>query len=195
MNQAGTARKSTALLLAALVGVLMMFSGSASAHNRHFSTPVTLSYDGTNFTGYVSSQNSACVPGRTVTLFERQPGGGATAVGSTTTDGSGNFTIPQPGADGLYFVTVSAGNLGGGYGHSHVCNGAESRTVPAGSGVLGGSQGNGNGNGGGGVAGAGGTLPFTGAEIAGFVVVAFLLIALGTVLVRRRNSSEHAPGS
>lgn len=192
MNQVGTARKSTALLLAALVGVLMMFSGSASAHNRHFSTHVTLSYDGTNFTGTVSSQNSACVPGRTVTLFERQPGGGATAVGSTTTDGSGNFTIPQPGADGLYFVTVSAGNLGGGYGHSHVCDGAESRTVPAGSGVLGGSQGNGNG---GGVAGAGGTLPFTGAEIAGFVVVAFLLIALGTVLVRRRNSFEHAPGS
>lgn len=192
MNQAGMARRITALLFGVLLGTLML-QGVATAHNRHFPTQVSLSYDGTNFTGTVSSSNSACVP-RQVTLFERQLGGGATPVGSDTTDGSGDFTIPQPGADGLYFVTVSASNLGGGYGHSHVCNGAQSRTVPAGSGVLGGSLGNGDDNGnGGGV--LGGTLPSTGAAITGFAAVALLLIALGIVLVRRRNSSEQAPGS
>jgi len=166
---------------------LIMTTSPAQAHARTFSTSVSLSYDGTNFVGQVSSESSDCVPDRLVTLFERQIGGGAVAVGSDSTDSSGNFSIPQPGADGQYHVTVSAENLDGGYNHSHSCAGAQSEAEPAGSGILGGSE---EEDDDGDVAGAAeDTLPGTGAQgVIAFTALAVALIAAGLVLVRRYRS-------
>ncbi len=182
-------KRSAVVVLAALLGLLVLQS-TALAHHRTFPTHVSLDYAAPNFVGTVSSSNSACVSSREVVLYERQRGGGSLPVGSATTDASGNFSIAQPGADGRYYVTVSARNLSGGYSHSHTCDGARSSTTPAGSGVLGGRQAtDGNGGVAGTGTGAGSGLPFTGVAIGGFVVTGLALIGLGTVLARRRRSS------
>lgn len=134
------------------------------------------------------------MPGRQVTLFERQVGGGAEAVGGTTTDADGNFSIPQPGADGQYYVTVSARNLPGGYAQVDSCEGARSEDVPAGSGEIGGAGEDDDGDDGdddGGIAGeddgdAPG-LPFTGSELGAFAALSLALIGAGALLVRRNR--------
>ena len=193
MKASETLRRSAVVVLAALLGLLVLQS-TALGHNRRFSTRVSLAYNSPNFVGTVSSNNSSCASSREVVLYERQRGGGALPVGSDTTDAGGNFSIAQPGADGQYFVSVSARVLGGGYAHSHTCNGARSSSMPAGSGVLGGrltTGGNGGigGAGTGGAAGAGSGLPLTGIAIGGFVATGLALIGLGTVLARRRRST------
>jgi LPXTG-motif cell wall-anchored protein len=148
-------------------------------------TSVTLSYESPNFVGTVSSPNPACEPGRTVTLFERQVGGGAEAVGSTTSGAGGDFSIPQPGADGQYFVGVSARQLPGGYG-ADSCQAAQSETVPAGSGVLGGLQEDDDDAAADDA--AAGDLPFTGtAGIVGFTALGALLVGAGLLILRRNR--------
>ena len=134
------------------------------------------------------------MPGRQVTLFERQVGGGAEAVGGTTTDADGNFSIPQPGADGQYYVTVSARNLpGGGYAEVDSCEGARSEDVPAGSGEIGGAGEDDDDDDGdeGGIAGDddgdGAGLPFTGSELGAFAALSLALIGAGALLVRRNR--------
>jgi len=168
-----------------LLGMLMASAvvGPAFGQTSSAPTSVTLSYESPDFVGTVSSQNPDCVPGRQVTLFERQVGGGAEAVGATTTSGDGSFSIPQPGADGQYYVTVSARQLPGGYGQSDFCQGTRSDTVPAGSGVLGGTdEDDDDEDADGGI----GSLPFTGAQgVVQLTALSLLLIGLGLVLVRR----------
>ena len=112
-------------------------------------------------------------------------------MGSDTTDAQGNWVVPAPGARGNYYAVVDERSEGG-YGHSHVCKGARSRTM--GGGILGGggAAGGGRGAGGaGGVAGGGG-LPFTGTQAALFTGIALALIGTGTVLVRR---ARHRPSN
>ena len=183
-------RRTGFVVLTLLLG-LVLAAGPADAHARKFSTQVSLDkYDGTTFSGQVRSQNDDCVPARQVTLFQRARGGNDAARGAVITDADGNYSFALPDEDGLFYVVVSPKNLGGGYGHSHSCNGARSNTVKAGSGgVLGATLGQG------GISGAGeGGLPFTGTQgVAVFTGLAAVLIAAGLVLVRRNRSHRREP--
>jgi LPXTG-motif cell wall-anchored protein len=189
----GNMRRTSIFALTLLLG-LVIATGPAQAHARKFNTRVSLSYDGSSFSGQVSSNNADCEPARQVTLFQRAVGGDV-ARGTTTTGADGSFSFALPGENGLFYAVVSAKNLPGGYNHSHSCNGARSRTVKAGSGgVLGAGQGRG---GLGGVASAGdGSLPFTGTQgVISLTALAALLIAAGLVLVRRNRARSRVPSS
>ena len=181
-------RKRTIYLSLGVLCATAIMIAPAQGQASTAPTSVTLSYESPNFVGTVSSPNPDCEPGRTVTLFERQVGGGAEAVGSTTSGAGGDFSIAQPGADGQYYVGVSARQLPGGYG-ADSCQAAQSETAPAGSGVLGGLQedddddDDDDGDG-----GATAGLPFTGTGgIVGFTLLSLLLIGLGLTLVRRNR--------
>jgi hypothetical protein len=185
-------KKRATYLILGVMAALVVVPATAQAQVSSAPTSVTLRYESPNFVGTVSSPNPDCEPGRQVTLFERQVGGGAEAVGGTTTDAGGNFSIPQPGADGQFFVTVSARNLPGGYGQVDSCEGAQSETAPAGSGILGGSDEDDDGDDDGGIAGEddgdGAGLPFTGSELGAFAALSLALIGAGALLVRRNRS-------
>jgi LPXTG-motif cell wall-anchored protein len=187
--------KRTSIFALTLLLGLVVATGPAQAHGRKFNARVSLSYDDSSFSGVVSSNNADCESARQVTLFQRSRGG-AVARGTTTTSADGSFSFGLPGENGLFYVVVSAKTLPGGtYGHSHLCKGARSRTVKAGSGgVLGAGLGQG---GLGGVAGAGdGSLPFTGTQgVISLTALAALLIAAGAVLVRRNRARSRAPSS
>ncbi|MGH2701577.1 MAG: hypothetical protein ACRDJ2_07345 [Actinomycetota bacterium] len=116
--------KRTGLFALTLLLGLILATSPAQAHARKFPTQVSLSYDGTTFSGQVRSQNPDCVPARQVTLFQRARGGNDVARSTTTTDGGGNFAFTAPGENGLFYVQVSPKNLTGGYAHSHSCRGA-----------------------------------------------------------------------
>jgi hypothetical protein len=180
--------RSAGLLLGALV-VVALLAPPALAHRFRANTKITIDYDGTNFFGTVTSKKEpSCEAGRTVTVIRRQPGADL-VVGSDTTDAQGNWLVPAPGAQGNYYAVVDERSEGG-YGHSHVCKGARSRTL--GSGVLGGGGGGGDVAGGGGDVAGGGGLPFTGTQAALFTGIALALIGTGTVLVRRtRHKSSN----
>ena len=183
-------RSRTGIFALALLLGLVLAASPAHAHARRFPTQVSLSYDGTTFSGQVRSQNSACVPARQVTLFQRARGGNDVSRGTTTTDGGGNFSFTLPGENGLFYVVVSAKNLPGGYAHSHSCNGAQSRTVKAGSGgVLGAGQEQGDDDGTDVGGATQGTLPTTGTQVViASIALAAVLIAVGLLLVRRNRS-------
>ncbi|MGH2798773.1 MAG: LPXTG cell wall anchor domain-containing protein [Thermoleophilaceae bacterium] len=177
-------KRTTYLILGALLALAAMATPALAQTTAP--TSVSLSYEDPNFVGTVSSPNPDCEPGRSVTLFERQVGGGAEAVGSTTSQPGGDFSIPQPGADGQYFVTVSARQLPDGYGAGS-CEAAQSETVPAGSGILGGAQEDDDDD----DAAAG--LPFTGtAGIVGFTALGALLVGAGLLMVRRNRARSTA---
>jgi LPXTG-motif cell wall-anchored protein len=183
-------RRTSIFALTLLLG-LVVATGPAQAHARKFSTRVSLSYDGSAFSGQVSSNNAACESARNVTLFQRAVGGDV-ARSSTTTGSDGSFSFALPGENGLFYAVVSSKNLPGGYAHSHSCNGARSRTVRAGTGgVLGAGEGRG---GLGGV--TDGSLPFTGSQgVMSLTALAALLIAAGVVLVRRNRARSRGPSS
>jgi LPXTG-motif cell wall-anchored protein len=184
-------RRTSIFALTLLVG-LVVATGPAQAHARKFSTRVSLSYDGTSFSGQVSSGNADCESARQVTLFQRARGGDVVR-GTTTTGADGSFSFALPGENGLFYVVVNSKNLPGGYAHSHSCNGARSGTVRAGSGgVLGAGQGQGD------IVGGvtDGDLPFTGTQgVISLTALAALLIAAGAVLVRRNRARSRAPSS
>ena len=187
-------KKRATYLILGVMAALVVVPATAQAQVSTAPTSVTLRYESPNFVGTVSSPEPDCVPGRQVTLFERQVGGGAEAVGGTTTDADGNFSIPQPGADGQYYVTVSARNLPGGYAQVDSCEGARSEDVPAGSGEIGGAGEDDDGDDGdddGGIAGEddgdGAGLPFTGSELGAFAALSLALIGAGALLVRRNR--------
>jgi LPXTG-motif cell wall-anchored protein len=185
-------RRTSIFALTLLLG-LVVATGPAQAHARKFNARVSLSYDDSSFSGVVSSNNADCESARQVTLFQRARGG-AVARGTTTTSVDGSFSFGLPGENGLFYAVVSAKTLPGGtYGHSHLCNGARSRTVKAGSGgVLGANLGQG---GLGGVAGDG-SLPFTGTQgVISLTALAALLIAAGAVLVRRNRARSRGLSS
>ena len=189
-------RRTSIFALTLLLG-LVVAAGPAQAHARKFSTRVSLSYDGSSFSGQVSSRNAACESSRNVTLFQRARGGDV-ARATTTTGGDGSFSFALPGENGLFYVVVSAKNLPSPYAHSHSCNGARSGTVRAGTGgVLGAGQGQGGGiQGQGAVSGADGSLPFTGSQgVISLTAIAALLIAAGAVLVKRNRARSRAPSS
>ena len=169
---------------------LVVATSPAQAHARKFPTQVSLSYDGTTFSGQVSSTNPDCVPGRQVTLFQRARGGDDVAQAITTTDGDGNYSFALPDENGLFYVQVSAMNIPGGYQHSHTCNGAQSRTVKAGDGGVLGAGLEQGGDDGADVSGAAeDALPGTGARgVIAFTALGAALIAAGLVLVRRYRS-------
>jgi LPXTG-motif cell wall-anchored protein len=186
-------RRASIFALTLLLG-LVVATGPAQAHARKFSTRVSLSYDGSSFSGQVSSRNAACESARQVTLFQRARGGDV-ARGTTATDGSGNFSFALPGENGLFYVVVNSKILPGGYAHSHSCKGARSGTVKAGTGgVLGAGQGQGGTQGQGGVGGVtDGSLPFTGSQgVISLTALAALLIAAGAILVRRNRARSRA---
>jgi len=187
-------KKRATYLILSVMAALVVVPATAQAQVSTAPTSVTLRYESPNFVGTVSSPEPDCVPGRQVTLFERQVGGGAEAVGGTTTDADGNFSIPQPGADGQYYVTVSARNLpGGGYAEVDSCEGARSEDVPAGSGEIGGAgeDDDDDDDDDGGIAGEddgdGAGLPFTGSELGAFAALSLALIGAGALLVRRNR--------
>jgi len=184
----GIMRRTSIFALILVLG-LIVATGPAQAHARKFSTRVSLSYNGSSFSGQVSSRNAACESARQVTLFQRARGGDV-ARGTTTTDGSGNFSFALPGENGLFYVVVSSKILPGGYAHSHSCKGARSGTVRAGSGgVLGAGQGQGGTVSGAAGGAADGSLPFTGSQgVISLTALAALLIAAGAVLVRRNRA-------
>jgi len=159
------------------MAALVVVPATAQAQVSSAPTSVTLRYESPNFVGTVPSPNPDCEPDRQVTLIEHQVGGGAEAVGGGTTDADGNFSIPLPGADGQFFVTVSRRDIGG-YGQLDSCEGAQSDVARAGSSILGGSdEDNGDGAG----------LPFTGSELGAFAALSLALIGAGALLVRRNR--------
>ena len=188
----GIMRRTSIFALSLLLG-LVIATGPAQAHGRKFNARVSLSYNGSSFSGEVSSNNADCESARQVTLFQRARGGDV-ARGTTTTSADGSFSFGLPGENGLFYVVVSAKTLPGGtYGHSHLCKGARSRTVKAGSGgVLGAGEGRDDG-----IAGAtDGSLPFTGTQgVISLTALAALLIAAGAVLVRRNRARSRGPSS
>ncbi|MGH2787986.1 MAG: LPXTG cell wall anchor domain-containing protein [Actinomycetota bacterium] len=178
--------------MAAAIGVLLLvgFAPSALGHDRSFSTSVTFNYDGVNFYGRVSSPSQGCVAGRTVVLYRQ-----GAVVGSDTTDAEGNYVIPQPGAGGADYHVVVRASTNSSYGHRHVCNAAQSRTL--GEDVLGAGEGQ---DGEGEVAGAGvgvGELPDTGGNGVPFAAVGGGLLLLGAgllvVALRRRPTQSDRP--
>jgi LPXTG-motif cell wall-anchored protein len=187
-------RRTSIFALTLLLG-LVVATGPAQAHGRKFNARVSLSYDGSAFSGEVSSNNAGCESARLVTLFQKARGG-AVARATTTTSADGSFSFGLPGENGLFYAVVSAKNLPGGtYGHSHLCKGARSRTVKAGSGgVLGANLVRGGLEGGAGA--TDGDLPFTGTQgVISLTALAALLIAAGAVLVRRNRARPRGPSS
>lgn len=184
-------KKRATYLILGVMAALVVVPATAQAQVSTAPTSVTLRYESPNFVGTVSSPNPDCEPGRQVTLFERQVDGGAEAVGGTTTDADGNFSIPLPGADGQFFVTVSRRDIGG-YGQLDSCEGAQSEDAPAGSGIIGGSlDDDDDDDDDGGIAGEddgdGAGLPFTGSELGAFAALSLALIGAGALLVRRNR--------
>jgi len=116
-------KKRATYLILGVMAALVVVPATAQAQVSSAPTSVTLRYESPNFVGTVPSPNPDCEPDRQVTLIERQVGGGAEAVGGGTTDADGNFSIPLPGADGQFFVTVSRRDIGG-YGQLDSCEGA-----------------------------------------------------------------------
>ena len=183
-------RRTSFLVLILLLG-LVLAASPADAHGRKFNSRVSLSYNGSSFSGQVSSQNDDCESARQVTLFQRARGGNDVSRGITTTDANGNFSFSLPGENGLFYVVVSAKNLPGSeYTHSHTCKGARSRTVKAGSGgVLGANLAQG------GIVGGAtdGSLPFTGTQgVIALTALGALFIAGGFILVWRNRAHSRA---
>ena len=182
-------RRTSFLALILLLG-LVLAASPADAHGRKFNSRVSLSYNGSSFSGQVSSQNDDCESARQVTLFQRARGG-AVARGTTTTSADGSFSFGLPGENGLFYVVVSAKILPGSeYTHAHTCKGARSRTVKAGSGgVLGANLAQG------GIVGGAtdGSLPFTGTQgVIALTALGALFIAGGFVLVWRNRAHSRA---
>jgi hypothetical protein len=110
-------------VLVSMVGTLV---GVALAHDKTYNRTISIQYNSKDkrFFGTIGSNNPECKDAQQVTLYENN-----VSVATTTSDGAGqysfNFTA-KPGA--TYYVRVEQ-NVTGGYGHSHVCQAAQSRTI------------------------------------------------------------------
>lgn len=111
------------MLMLALVALVALPAGTASAHKKNFPTSVTATKQiipGTdnaraNYSGTVTSPNPKCVGGRTITV-----GNNDGLLGSTRTDAAGNWSIPN-----ISSTAVGAGPtqkvLVKNKKHKHVC--------------------------------------------------------------------------
>jgi hypothetical protein len=121
----------TACLVAFLV--VAVLATAALAHTKAFNRNISIQYDSNDeqFFGTIGSNNPECKDSQTVTLYEND-----SPVDSTTTNNAGQYTFNRTAAPGAkYYVRVES-NITGGYGHTHRCKAAKSRTirpVPAGS--------------------------------------------------------------
>ena len=110
-------------VLVSLIGTL---AGAALAHDRTYNRNISIQYKRKppQFYGTIGSNNPECKDSQTVKLFEN-----GVLVATTTSNNAGQYTFnytAKPGA--RYFVRVDE-TVTGGYGHSHVCSGAQSRTI------------------------------------------------------------------
>ena len=110
-------------VLVSLAGTL---GGAALAHDRTFNRKISIQYkrNPPQFYGTIGSNNPECKDNQTVNLYEN-----GVLVASTTTNNAGQYSFnytAKPGA--RYFVRVEE-SVNGGYGHSHVCSGAQSRSI------------------------------------------------------------------
>jgi hypothetical protein len=117
--------------LATLTGVVLLASPwSASATSGNPQLTLTLTATSTQITGsgtYSDDQGVCVTSGKTVTWTIRtgNQNGPIVESGTTTTDGSGNYSFTSSvtlSTDTKYFVSVSvAGSLSGGYGAGDSC--------------------------------------------------------------------------
>jgi hypothetical protein len=121
-----TNRLAVMVACGVLVSLIGTLAGGALAHDRTYNRNISIQYKKKppQFYGTIGSNNPECKDSQTVNLFEN-----GVLVATTTSNNSGQYTFnytAKPGA--RYFVRVDE-NVTGGYGHSHVCSGAQSRTI------------------------------------------------------------------
>lgn len=121
-----TKRLTVMVACGVLVSLAGTLGGAALAHDRTYNRNISIQYKRKppQFYGTIGSKNPECKDNQTVNLFEN-----GVLVATTTSNNSGQYRFnytAKPGA--RYFVRVDE-NVTGGYGHSHVCSGAQSRTI------------------------------------------------------------------
>lgn len=123
-------RRTNRLVVMVACGVLVSLAGTlvgvALAHDTTYNRNISIQYKRKppQFYGTIGSKNPECKGNQTVNLYEN-----GVLVATTTSSHSGSYSfnfLAKPGA--RYFVRVDE-NVTGGYGHSHVCSGAQSRTI------------------------------------------------------------------
>ena len=126
MSSAGS--RSALLLAAVAVLALCAVAAGGSAYTKEFRTRVEITNGGaTQFEGTVSSKKVACEADRKVILFQLGTGRKGERVGTTRTDGEGDWAIDGDFPDGDYKARapeVEPGNV--------VCLKGSSQTLPAG---------------------------------------------------------------
>lgn len=184
------------LIRATAVTMLLVLLGSvaAQAHERSASTSLTLKAnkstvdqgDEVKFRGKLRSDWKECRKSKSVTLYRD-----GTAVASTTTSRSGNYSfVMQIDATADWHVSF-AGTEWGQHPHSHVCLGSTSPTIRIR--VRGGGGVAGEGGVAGAVEGAGTALSGSDVLGAASAVIALLAIGLVALFVSRRPTSVPTP--
>jgi hypothetical protein len=134
-----SSRKSLAAVLAGALVVALGVTSFSSAHTRLFNTSTTFSLNKVSgqdtASGQLSSAKPACLGSRVVTVFQNTPPEkdfDATAIGKTTTNSAGAWSLPIQGAikkGDNYFARVSKRQLVKNKRHKHTCKGVYSPKV------------------------------------------------------------------
>jgi hypothetical protein len=116
-------------VLAAVLSLLAVGAGVATAHTFRAASEVTITYNDAQdrFQGRVSSERPRCVKNRLVVVFRDNPGDDA-PVGSDTTNDNGFWTVEQKNARGDFYAKVFRRKHTS-TGHTHVCRADVSPTI------------------------------------------------------------------
>jgi hypothetical protein len=131
--------KRTLIATLALIGLIGLASGVATAHKKKFKTAVEMRLEATgqgdSFRGTIKA-GDRCIAGRTVMVFRHNPGGEPQLIGQTKTDTSGAFVVALQNfaAPGNYQAVVSKTTTKKGSKHRHKCLEGTSNLVAVGDG-------------------------------------------------------------
>lgn len=117
---------TTTLLVTLLSGLI---APSAWAHTATIESRHSLDLTAGVLSGELSAADSDCVTGRQITVY-RTGGAGGTAIGSTSTDTTGEWTRDASDLQsGDYYYAIAASKFVKKPGHRHNCASATSNTV------------------------------------------------------------------
>jgi hypothetical protein len=131
--------KRTLIATVAVIGLIGLASGVATAHKKKYKTTAEMSLEATaqgdSFRGTIKAAER-CLAGRTVMVFRENPGGDAQLIGQATTDSSGAFLVSLQSfaAPGSYQAVVSKAIIKKSSSHRHKCLEGTSNVVTVGDG-------------------------------------------------------------
>jgi hypothetical protein len=123
-----------AILAVATIGLFLLGSSGAQAHEFTASSRIGIRFEDGKFKGRVRSERPRCIKRRDVKVFKVRQDRPDRLIGEDKTDDEGRYVIPKPaGVQGRFYAQVARRKTSAPepYPHLHRCKAATSRIIRA----------------------------------------------------------------